>query len=133
HADGGPSPRGRGSLDRIDPEREGRGSIPAWAGEPSRRDRCAQPAAVHPRVGGGASGVVPSPPMETGPSPRGRGSLVQRVHVLALDGSIPAWAGEPAGPTTPRRRPPVHPRVGGGAISTRPLRSTRCGPSPRGR
>src|ERR1700730_18107617 len=50
---------------------------------------------VHPRVGGGA--LKPGSPEHfmVGPSPRGRGSLGDDGRAHRMEGSIPAWAGEP--------------------------------------
>ncbi len=110
------------------------GSIPAWAGE-TPIDRPPAPAnRVHPRVGGGDGHHQAAPYAATGPSPRGRGRLVQQRRVLGDSGSIPAWAGETfhAGPLRNVRR--VHPRVGGGDLDGYELRDARhSGPSPRGR
>ena len=74
------------------------GSIPACAGEPSRRPTRVQIPKVYPRVCGGtqcrnAVGVVGD-----GLSPRVRGNLVRAAYAAATPGSIPACAGEPASP-----------------------------------
>ena len=73
----GPSPRGRGNLERTPVTRPPRGSIPAWAGKPRPAARSGCPEEVHPRVG-------------RGNQERGGGGW---------DGhrSIPAWAGKPGG------------------------------------
>ena len=53
-------------------------------------------ARVYPRVGGGTSAKSPCSPPTVGLSPRGRGNLYSNPLIIALSGSIPAWAGEPA-------------------------------------
>ena len=129
----GLSPRGRGSLGL----QNGRGgcsrSIPAWAGEPRRRDRRGIRAAVYPRVGGGASGPLTAGAWVPGLSPRGRGSLSADRLLGRTNGSIPAWAGEPARTRQSPVPGQVYPRVGGGATSMRIGRANPWGLSPRGR
>ena len=91
----GLSPRGRGSPRRHVHGRGLRGSIPAWAGEPTRRAGTWTASRVYPRVGGGAVHTRASPCPRRGLSPRGRGSrLVVADHSRGRR-SIPAWAGEP--------------------------------------
>ncbi|CAH2603736.1 protein of unknown function [Rhodovastum atsumiense] len=70
---------------------------------------------VHPRVSGGAIVALLVAGVMLGPSPRGRGSLVDLEGTASMTGSIPAWAGEPTGPETDCTPDKVHPRVGGGA------------------
>ena len=72
----GLSPRGRGNPQPRRTCHPFAGSIPAWAGEPSRRWRCGRPYRVYPRVGGGTSSSVDDPGFEDGLSPRGRGNLL---------------------------------------------------------
>ena len=111
----GPSPRGRGSRrDQIRCD-SWHGSIPAWAGEPLIAQTEGGAAGVHPRVGGGANIRVGDTGGLRGPSPRGRGSRAAPPGRDRLGGSIPAWAGEPAGRCWPWPASGVHPRVGGGA------------------
>ena len=129
----GPSPRGRGSPRPGRCRTRAQGSIPAWAGKPCD---CRWPAGscrVHPRVGGEAEGVVPNSMSESGPSPRGRGSLAVEVSDPGKLGSIPAWAGKPGTRSRPRPCGRVHPRVGGEARSHSADRHAGHGPSPRGR
>ena len=91
----GRSPRGRGSRRKEPCGSEGRGSIPAWAGEPVVVVRRAIHAGVDPRVGGGAFVPSTQPSIFSGRSPRGRGSpLVGKMQIKRIR-SIPAWAGEP--------------------------------------
>ena len=109
----GPSPRGRGNLwgllRVITTER----SIPAWAGKPPRVTRGCWRSRVHPRVGGETCGGTRPLIRRRGPSPRGRGNLLQREAAGRQLGSIPAWAGKPSTACGWMRQPRVHPRVGG--------------------
>ena len=116
--DEGPSPRGRGShrLGRNAPP--GFGSIPTWAGEPTRTTVCPAACRVHPRVGGGARMTRRWRLLTPGPSPRGRGSLLVTRDLHRMSGSIPAWAGEPGASLALHSSVRVHPRVGGGARDT---------------
>ena len=131
--DGGPSPRGRGSLQRRCPEGYASGSIPAWAGEPRKESPPLCVTRVHPRVGGGADQERALGLAREGPSPRGRGS--RHHHRLASRpvGSIPAWAGEPLSSASAPWEKSVHPRVGGGARHAVHRGRYAPGPSPRGR
>ncbi len=69
---------------------------------------------VYPRVCGGTRQALGHQPPSLGLSPRVRGNLVRIVHVSALDGSIPACAGEPANRKPRRSTGRVYPRVCGG-------------------
>ena len=130
---GGPSPRGRGSQQLPGQRTPGRGSIPAWAGEPWIPCRARTRSKVHPRVGGGARAAGRPVPPDHGPSPRGRGSLPRDPPPTPNSRSIPAWAGEPCGTGVARWCTRVHPRVGGGAPYTPSSLYLPLGPSPRGR
>ena len=91
----GLSPRGRGNPGvESFPEQDNR-SIPAWAGEPILISLRPVSASVYPRVGGGTAGGSLDSKCAAGLSPRGRGNLLAKMVLLALLGSIPAWAGEP--------------------------------------
>ena len=110
----GLSPRGRGKhLINI---REGNRlrSIPAWAGETTKKMAREMLAAVYPRVGGGNAALAVDSWRDLGLSPRGRGKPSGQSCNRAGGRSIPAWAGE----TNPRDRAAgraeVYPRVGGG-------------------
>ena len=128
-------------------------SIPAWAGEPRWPSAGCRAGRVHPRVAGGArypgaarsrmagpsprgrgaSAILPTVPPRHGPSPRGRGSLLRIGRAVLLNGSIPAWAGEPSMDLKYGHGVKVHPRVGGGAQTTPRVLRYADGPSPRGR
>ena len=106
----GPSPRVRGTRHGGARGRVHLGSIPACAGNPGCRRRCAPPAAVHPRVCG-----EPLPPPLTS----------------TFMGSIPACAGNPALLCLTPTRSGVHPRVCGEPTSPAGAQGSRRGPSPR--
>ena len=91
----GLSPRGRGNLTTHFRLRVYVRSIPAWAGEPSSWGTSGSDRTVYPRVGGGTLGAPCFDVRGAGLSPRGRGNPHIIVKILSLDGSIPAWAGEP--------------------------------------
>ena len=110
----GLSPRMRGNLWRVWANLKLTRSIPAYAGEPTRRRRLRQRDVVYPRVCGGtlAIGIYGAPAL--GLSPRMRGN---RRHTLASAmgyGSIPAYAGEPVAGYRVVKQPQVYPRVCGG-------------------
>ena len=84
-------------------------------------------------MGGGASRSPSLKPSHAGLSPRGRGSLRPRPRRQLGARSIPAWAGEPSTPSSPRLSRRVYPRVGGGAALTQELNEAGQGLSPRGR
>ncbi len=88
---------------------------------------------VYPRVGGGTAAASAAICHLVGLSPRGRGNHPQGMHDYPLNGSIPAWAGEPAAraPTSLART--VYPRVGGGTGLPDQGRAGARGLSPRGR
>ena len=88
---------------------------------------------VYPRVGGGTAPKVKLQEPQLGLSPRGRGNPPPGAARTASTGSIPAWAGEPAGlPCRPCPRS-VYPRVGGGTANRRTWPMMMTGLSPRGR
>ena len=95
----GLSPRGRGNLRGGARDPIASGSIPAWAGEPTRTCPCTHDQRVYPRVGGGTSGRAAIQPVYPGLSPRGRGNPRGHAPSRWSPRSIPAWAGEP--PATP--------------------------------
>ena len=109
----GLSPRGRGNLGRQHVRMEYAGSIPAWAGKPTRWMRVPHHSAVYPRVGGETRSRGAFPGRLTGLSPRGRGNLKRVVVDPALQRSIPAWAGKPPEKSIRHHPQQVYPRVGG--------------------
>ena len=90
----GPSPRVRGKHCSIVTVSTGGGSIPASAGETSRRSASDSVGGVHPRECGGNERPVPAVMLDPGPSPRVRGKLHQNLAAHDDGGSIPASAGE---------------------------------------
>ena len=94
---------------------EAMGSIPAYAGEPSRGLLDVFRDWVYPRVRGGARKVGRSISVEKGLSPRTRGSLNRGEIDRHGAGSIPAYAGEPMRFVSHDQISWVYPRVRGGA------------------
>ncbi len=131
--DQGPSPRGRGNLDLQSLRIGGRGTIPAWAGEPWCRPHGSRAGRDHPRVGGGTGSMITAMFGVQGPSPRGRGNRGRGGERQSHLGTIPAWAGEPSSLRVGMIPPGDHPRVGGGTCRATRLRRPPVGPSPRGR
>ena len=129
----GLSPRGRGNLRADAGVRPGVGSIPAWAGQPGRAAGVGRYAGVYPRVGGATTPEWGFSMALTGLSPRGRGNPGVVGQRVALQGSIPAWAGQPSLPRLVRPQSPVYPRVGGATESTDVVGEGDYGLSPRGR
>ena len=129
----GLSPRGRGNRVAGGTARYGRGSIPAWAGEPSPPKVRISPSWVYPRLGGGTVFWRNLVSHDKGLSPRGRGNLLQHRQVSGRYGSIPAWAGEPRCTGRLLDWTRVYPRVGGGTLNGPAYRLRPKGLSPRGR
>ncbi len=131
--DVGSSPRGRGTRDRAGKSAVARRFIPAWAGNTPGRPRRHGPAAVHPRVGGEHILFALLNRLETGSSPRGRGTHPRSLGCEPAGRFIPAWAGNTD--TASQRGPcvAVHPRVGGEHDAKDSPSSSVLGSSPRGR
>ena len=68
-----------------------------------------------------------------GLSPRGRGNPLGYLPDLHVQGSIPAWAGEPAIRYARYAMSTVYPRVGGGTVRGDSHGGSHNGLSPRGR
>ena len=94
----GLSPRVRGNHEAIRCRKRCSRSIPACAGEPSATPLAARPCGVYPRVCGGTDYGHHSRLPTRGLSPRVRGNRSWFTCTLRAMGSIPACAGEPAGP-----------------------------------
>ena len=129
----GLSPRGRGKPDVSSNECNAAGSIPAWAGETSRRSTRRRYTAVYPRVGGGNRISARRCQGLNGLSPRGRGKPTAVFPVSKQGGSIPAWAGETDLGVAVDGFGRVYPRVGGGNQSAQIQTLHDGGLSPRGR
>ena len=129
----GLSPRGRGNRRSVACSHSSRGSIPAWAGEPTSLRGTREPPWVYPRVGGGTAVVEAKADLRSGLSPRGRGNRSEDFGRHDHPRSIPAWAGEPNTWKRGRGLRPVYPRVGGGTMPSNPSSDPARGLSPRGR
>ncbi len=127
----GLSPRVRGNLIPMPRLRDLFGSIPACAGEPSRRSSRGPRSRVYPRVCGGTATSRDSRRRRSGLSPRVRGNRRSPPEADLAFGSIPACAGEPPRPPTPSSRNGVYPRVCGGTISASSSATRSTGLSPR--
>ena len=99
----GLSPPTRGNLRRHCPDAGTEGSIPAHAGEPTRRAACPARKSVYPRPRGGTHAPAPQYRAAKGLSPPTRGNREPRVIFAVPARSIPAHAGEPAAPRAARR------------------------------
>ena len=112
----GLSPRVRGN--RAAPTSTGATSrsIPARAGEPTRRPWGLRTCTVYPRACGGTAYRTRKSPGAWGLSPRVRGNREEGDLHVVLPRSIPARAGEPTRPTAPTLSPTVYPRACGGTV-----------------
>ena len=99
---------------------QGRGSIPACAGEPSAASGMVAPPRVYPRVcGGTVRELLPAVPLR-GLSPRVRGNPLRFALPGASIRSIPACAGEPDRAHQRRREQQgLSPRVRGNRLKAR--------------
>ena len=89
----GSSPRVRGRPDVLGDSHGATGLIPASAGRTRRGAAKTAASRAHPRECGADRNQALSLPGGEGSSPRVRGGLNQRVHLLAGQGLIPASAG----------------------------------------
>ena len=127
----GPSPRVRGILEGLRHADADRGSIPAGAGNPTRRRRARAATRVHPRGCGeswGRPGVIVC---DRGPSPRVRGIPGHQMPHVRRSGSIPAGAGNPKRVCQGSSRTWVHPRGCGESAEVHAALGPGGGPSPR--
>ena len=92
-----------------------------------------RPLRVYPRVGGGTAYANGDYLIYMGLSPRGRGNRELLPGHERIDGSIPAWAGEPKSQSGQTMAWPVYPRVGGGTQISEWADYGVAGLSPRGR
>ena len=127
----GLSPRVRGNHIHWTLTGQTHRSIPACAGEPTRRTPTPSSRGVYPRVCGGTPSRSGWQRYERGLSPRVRGNHVDNAPRVVVAGSIPACAGEPTlrAATASWRR--VYPRVCGGTRPLPPPTCCRLGLSPR--
>ena len=129
----GLSPRGRGNPTLVRAAKALNGSIPAWAGQPSRAPVICSDFSVYPRVGGATAQAQTPTNIETGLSPRGRGNHRELRQPHERRRSIPAWAGQPGRRCGPAPTTWVYPRVGGATAVRQSVLLTDSGLSPRGR
>ncbi len=129
----GLSPRARGNLRRAGGRMCRTGSIPACAGEPTKRFRTTMSLPVYPRVRGGTVASVGADRAKQGLSPRARGNHARVPGDRFEQGSIPACAGEPTQRIGTGKRIGVYPRVRGGTPARAERGATRAGLSPRAR
>ena len=127
----GLSPRVRGNLDLADSFFDAGGSIPACAGEPPAVGRHPADDAVYPRVCGGTPSAQAAADSIVGLSPRVRGNPDDDDHLLSIERSIPACAGEPPGWPGNWSGTGVYPRVCGGTAGPDELADAPEGLSPR--
>ena len=106
-------------------------SIPACAGEPHGGGAAGAGGGVYPRVCGGTALVAAAALFSMGLSPRVRGNLDFHADGAAVEGSIPACAGEPFQQVFGPGSYSVYPRVCGGTSSASSVASRRQGLSPR--
>ena len=127
----GSSPRVRGTPRLLRQVRPQRRFIPACAGNSRPPSRAASRTAVHPRVCGELQRGARKTAVETGSSPRVRGTRTQEHRPHGPHRFIPACAGNsrPAGPIVRRRA--VHPRVCGELSSWQRRTPVASGSSPR--
>jgi len=133
----GRSPRARGKLRDPNVLIGEVGSIPACAGEASRRERDAAECRVDPRVRGGSASDADRPPRTVGRSPRARGKRAGEGESDRMNRSIPACAGEASASCgiawSRRGATRVDPRVRGGSPPAHAAQQPRGGRSPRAR
>ena len=127
----GLSPRVRGNLIVVLPAISLNRSIPACAGEPTRKASSPLSFSVYPRVCGGTPRRWSGRPQRRGLSPRVRGNPLVAMMAGVLAGSIPACAGEPPDYAGAAAGAKVYPRVCGGTTRSGRRRGRERGLSPR--
>ena len=132
-AKGGSSPRGRGTPIATAGLIIYMRFIPAWAGNTPSGVKAIIVIPVHPRVGGEHYSTTMLYTVDTGSSPRGRGTHGRVSGDRAGNRFIPAWAGNTVRACSEIDPKAVHPRVGGehGIVVT--IATAGLGSSPRGR
>jgi len=133
HDDLGSSPRGRGTDFTTGQQSALCRVIPAWAGNSLSRITSLPASPGHPRVGGEQGGCNSPPCVETGSSPRGRGTGSRDEARITNNRVIPAWAGNRQQGESRINQQSGHPRVGGEQISPMREQVELTGSSPRGR
>ena len=132
-AQGGSSPRGRGTHRPFVRHHRRRRFIPAWAGNTVVKVAHSAASAVHPRVGGEHRVALAANVIDNGSSPRGRGTRKMANAPRYRMRFIPAWAGNTRAGTRETDTQAVHPRVGGEHQTSTTPKPRPTGSSPRGR
>ena len=127
----GLSPRVRGNLIAGPLDAAVSGSIPACAGEPAMPGGPASTPMVYPRVCGGTHAAYRGVVLPRGLSPRVRGNRRRDTPIQAVEGSIPACAGEPSSRWQSHPYRGVYPRVCGGTRRIPAGQPSERGLSPR--
>ena len=130
-ASAGSSPRMRGTHDGMYEYRCHLGIIPAYAGNTESWCMWFRPAGDHPRVCGEHIYVTNPDLLDSGSSPRMRGTLAEEAKVQALNGIIPAYAGNTASRACSSGTERDHPRVCGEHFAFAFLEVSIEGSSPR--
>ena len=112
----GLSPPTRGIRKRGELRRQGRGSIPAYAGDPGGLTPGCAPISVYPRLRGGSWSVQTEGISDAGLSPPTRGILAAPASASCQCGSIPAYAGDPQHAFGAVKDATVYPRLRGGSL-----------------
>ena len=129
----GLSPHERGNrLARREPARCA-GPIPARAGQPTSAKRTVRRSGAYPRTSGATAKHHSRLVLDDGLSPHERGNLLTRSGLKAVQGPIPARAGQPTIYGDTMKLDKAYPRTSGATLRT--ARSDRgdCGLSPHER
>ena len=130
---GGLSPHERGNQEMPLCLCHVRGTIPARAGEPLRRSSTAPSGEDYPRTSGGTLPRFARQLRESGLSPHERGNRSTSTSFFLKTRTIPARAGEPQPPPSPRRGLRDYPRTSGGTRIPPPVPHSARGLSPHER
>ena len=129
----GSSPRARGTAGPPVGRRRVQRFIPACAGNGSPPGPSSAPGTVHPRVRGERSSESQRTTMNSGSSPRARGTAPQEPQMEPERRFIPACAGNGRPRPCPAPPRPVHPRVRGERSAGAAGFAAVSGSSPRAR
>ena len=124
-------PRVRGNRSPQPARRPDEGTIPACAGEPSRRRQTGPAPPDYPRVCGGTCATLAWDTLKAGLSPRVRGNHDRHRQPVPQPGTIPACAGEPCRGWNTKKNSQDYPRVCGGTGFAPDEQRAHRGLSPR--
>ena len=127
----GSSPRMRGTRKEVSDEPKGLGIIPAYAGNTMDLIRAMAVLRDHPRVCGEHVRLSSPSSRESGSSPRMRGTPREGAYGKAIDGIIPAYAGNTRFCPSLSKRSRDHPRVCGEHRPSGWIALVMSGSSPR--